>query len=111
MSTLLYPVKKESASERLFHDDVMCAVMLSAANTATCVSAAALYLVCTGIWPIFPLSPFVCACVGLTVCQGRNPVFWHMIGMGTAPEIHSIRFQDHSLQVNQGFRLKTLTAN
>ncbi|KAM4555108.1 coagulation factor VIII [Odontesthes bonariensis] len=36
---------------------------------------------------------------GLTVCQGRNPVFWHMIGMGTAPEIHSIRFQDHSLQV------------
>ncbi|KAM9740952.1 coagulation factor VIII [Menidia menidia] len=36
---------------------------------------------------------------GLTVCQGRHPVVWHMIGMGTAPEIHSIRFQDHSLQV------------
>ncbi|XP_008278557.1 coagulation factor VIII [Stegastes partitus] len=36
---------------------------------------------------------------GLTVCQGRTPVFWHMIGMGTAPEIHSIQLQDHSLQV------------
>ncbi|XP_022069387.2 coagulation factor VIII [Acanthochromis polyacanthus] len=36
---------------------------------------------------------------GLTVCQGRRPVFWHMIGVGTAPEIHSIQFQDHSLQV------------
>ncbi|KAM4732211.1 venom prothrombin activator pseutarin-C non-catalytic subunit isoform 2-T2 [Anableps anableps] len=36
---------------------------------------------------------------GLTVCQGSNPVSWHMIGMGTAPEIHSIRFQDHTLQV------------
>ncbi|XP_061581426.1 coagulation factor VIII isoform X1 [Cololabis saira] len=36
---------------------------------------------------------------GLKVCQDRNPVFWHLIGMGTAPEIHSIRFQDHSLQV------------
>ncbi|XP_042275527.1 coagulation factor VIII [Thunnus maccoyii] len=36
---------------------------------------------------------------GLTMCQGRNHVFWHLIGMGTAPEIHSIQFQDHSLQV------------
>nr|XP_015802198.2 coagulation factor VIII [Nothobranchius furzeri] len=36
---------------------------------------------------------------GLTLCQGRDPVSWHMIGIGTAPEIHSIRFQDHSLQV------------
>ncbi|KAM9377527.1 venom prothrombin activator pseutarin-C non-catalytic subunit [Pholidichthys leucotaenia] len=36
---------------------------------------------------------------GLTMCQGRNPVFWHLIGMSTAPEIHSIQFQDHSLQV------------
>uniref|UniRef100_A0AAQ6A9K0 F5/8 type C domain-containing protein n=1 Tax=Amphiprion ocellaris TaxID=80972 RepID=A0AAQ6A9K0_AMPOC len=36
---------------------------------------------------------------GLTVCQGRSPVFWHMIGVGTSPEIHSIQFQDHSLQV------------
>uniref|UniRef100_A0A672J2R2 Coagulation factor VIII, procoagulant component n=1 Tax=Salarias fasciatus TaxID=181472 RepID=A0A672J2R2_SALFA len=36
---------------------------------------------------------------GLTMCQGRSPVFWHLIGVGTAPEIHSIRFQDHSLQV------------
>ncbi|XP_013861800.1 coagulation factor VIII isoform X2 [Austrofundulus limnaeus] len=36
---------------------------------------------------------------GLTMCQSRDPVIWHVIGMGTAPEIHSIRFQDHSLQV------------
>ncbi|XP_047441912.1 coagulation factor VIII [Mugil cephalus] len=36
---------------------------------------------------------------GLTMCQSRNPVSWHMIGMGTAPEIHSIQFQDHTLQV------------
>uniref|UniRef100_UPI003AB01E3A coagulation factor VIII n=1 Tax=Centroberyx gerrardi TaxID=166262 RepID=UPI003AB01E3A len=36
---------------------------------------------------------------GLTLCQGRDHVFWHLIGMGTAPEIHSIQFQDHTLQV------------
>ncbi|XP_058506408.1 coagulation factor VIII [Solea solea] len=36
---------------------------------------------------------------GLTMCQGRNHVFWHLIGVGSAPEIHSIQFQDHSLQV------------
>ncbi|XP_078117549.1 coagulation factor VIII [Sander vitreus] len=36
---------------------------------------------------------------GLTMCQGRNNVFWHLIGMGTAPEIHSIQFQGHALQV------------
>ncbi|XP_023263153.1 coagulation factor VIII-like [Seriola lalandi dorsalis] len=36
---------------------------------------------------------------GLTMCQGRNHVFWHLIGVGTAPEIHSIQFQDHTLQV------------
>ncbi|XP_070692649.1 coagulation factor VIII isoform X2 [Pempheris klunzingeri] len=36
---------------------------------------------------------------GLTMCQGRNYVYWHMIGMGTAPEIHSIQFQHHTLQV------------
>ncbi|XP_049897514.1 coagulation factor VIII [Epinephelus moara] len=36
---------------------------------------------------------------GLTMCQGRNQVSWHLIGMGTAPEIHSIQFQDHTLEV------------
>uniref|UniRef100_A0A8C4GQ25 Coagulation factor VIII, procoagulant component n=1 Tax=Dicentrarchus labrax TaxID=13489 RepID=A0A8C4GQ25_DICLA len=36
---------------------------------------------------------------GLKMCQGHNHVFWHMIGVGTAPEIHSIQFQSHSLQV------------
>ncbi|XP_051922357.1 coagulation factor VIII isoform X2 [Hippocampus zosterae] len=34
---------------------------------------------------------------GLTMCQKR--VFWHMIGIGTAPEIHSIQFQDNTLKV------------
>ena len=41
----------------------------------------------------------VCVCAGLKMCQSRNRVFWHMIGMGTAPEIHSIQFQAHSLEV------------
>ncbi|KAJ3587510.1 hypothetical protein NHX12_011107 [Muraenolepis orangiensis] len=36
---------------------------------------------------------------GLTMCQKRSSVVWHLIGVGTAPEIHSIQFQDHSLQV------------
>lgn len=36
---------------------------------------------------------------GLKICQGRSNVIWHLIGMGTAPEIHSIQFQDHSLEV------------
>ncbi|CAL8264274.1 unnamed protein product [Lota lota] len=36
---------------------------------------------------------------GLTMCQNQKNVFWHLIGVGTAPEIHSIQFQDHSLQV------------
>ncbi|CAJ1058485.1 coagulation factor VIII isoform X1 [Xyrichtys novacula] len=36
---------------------------------------------------------------GLKVCQGRNLVSWHLIGMGTTPGIHSIQFQDHTLQV------------
>uniref|UniRef100_A0A4W5QDY1 Coagulation factor VIII, procoagulant component n=1 Tax=Hucho hucho TaxID=62062 RepID=A0A4W5QDY1_9TELE len=33
------------------------------------------------------------------MCQGRDHVFWHLIGMETSPEIHSILFQDHTLQV------------
>ncbi|XP_011478321.4 coagulation factor VIII [Oryzias latipes] len=36
---------------------------------------------------------------GLTMCHNHQLVFWHLIGMGTTPEIHSLRFQDHSLQV------------
>ncbi|KAM8847820.1 coagulation factor VIII isoform 1-T1 [Synchiropus picturatus] len=36
---------------------------------------------------------------GLTMCQGKTNVFWHLIGLGTAPRIHSIQFQDHALQV------------
>ncbi|XP_068451535.1 coagulation factor VIII [Clinocottus analis] len=36
---------------------------------------------------------------GLTMCQGRKRVIWHLIGIGTSPKIHSIQFQDHTLQV------------
>uniref|UniRef100_H2UN37 Coagulation factor VIII, procoagulant component n=1 Tax=Takifugu rubripes TaxID=31033 RepID=H2UN37_TAKRU len=36
---------------------------------------------------------------GLKICQGRNPVIWHLIGMGTAPAIHLIQFQHHTLEV------------
>ncbi|KAM9849689.1 coagulation factor VIII [Aulostomus maculatus] len=36
---------------------------------------------------------------GLTMCQSRFHVFWHLIGIGTAPIIHSLQFQDHTLQV------------
>lgn len=35
---------------------------------------------------------------GLSLCQGRS-VFWHLIGVGSAPDIHSIQFQEHTLQV------------
>uniref|UniRef100_A0A6Q2X1C6 F5/8 type C domain-containing protein n=1 Tax=Esox lucius TaxID=8010 RepID=A0A6Q2X1C6_ESOLU len=37
---------------------------------------------------------------GLAMCQRQDPVFWHLIGMGTAPEIHSIQFQHHTLEVH-----------
>ncbi|XP_062381158.1 coagulation factor VIII [Sardina pilchardus] len=36
---------------------------------------------------------------GLTLCQGYDVVSWHLIGVGTSPEIHSIQFQEYSLQV------------
>ncbi|XP_041931092.1 coagulation factor VIII [Alosa sapidissima] len=36
---------------------------------------------------------------GLTLCQGYEDVSWHLIGVGTSPEIHSIQFQEYSLQV------------
>ncbi|XP_061091962.1 coagulation factor VIII [Conger conger] len=35
---------------------------------------------------------------GLKMCR-KTSVIWHMIGMGSSPEIHSIHFQDHTLQV------------
>jgi len=37
------------------------------------------------------------------MCQSRKHVFWHLIGIGTTPEIHSIQFQDHTMQVTQVF--------
>lgn len=36
--------------------------------------------------------------LGLKICQKSN-VFWHLIGMGSSSEIHSIYFQEHTLQV------------
>ncbi|XP_055783538.1 coagulation factor VIII-like isoform X2 [Salvelinus fontinalis] len=33
------------------------------------------------------------------MCQGRDHVFWHLIGMETSTGIHSIQLQDHTLQV------------
>ncbi|KAJ8337919.1 hypothetical protein SKAU_G00368850 [Synaphobranchus kaupii] len=35
---------------------------------------------------------------GLKMCK-KNSVIWHLIGMGSSPEIHSIHFQGHTLQV------------
>ncbi|MEQ2207987.1 hypothetical protein XENOCAPTIV_022441, partial [Xenoophorus captivus] len=50
-------------------------------------------------WGFIFLCLSASTCAGLTVCKGNNPVSWHMIGLGTTPEIHTIRFQDHTLQV------------
>ncbi|XDV37758.1 hypothetical protein PO909_007314 [Leuciscus waleckii] len=36
---------------------------------------------------------------GLTVCQKSPPVSWHLIGLGSTPEIHSIQFEGHTLKV------------
>ncbi|KAL0973846.1 hypothetical protein UPYG_G00211980 [Umbra pygmaea] len=36
---------------------------------------------------------------GLTMCQREEVIFWHLIGMGTSPEIHSIQFHSHTLEV------------
>ncbi|XP_054853023.1 coagulation factor VIII [Eublepharis macularius] len=34
----------------------------------------------------------------LKVCQ-KKPVFWHVIGLGTSPEVHSIFFESHTFLV------------
>ncbi|XP_073676198.1 coagulation factor VIII-like [Garra rufa] len=36
---------------------------------------------------------------GLTVCQKSPVVSWHLIGLGSSPEIHSIQFEGHTLKV------------
>ncbi|XP_051513639.1 coagulation factor VIII-like [Myxocyprinus asiaticus] len=36
---------------------------------------------------------------GLTVCQKSPVVSWHLIGLGSTPEIHSIQFEGHTLEV------------
>ncbi|XP_066570914.1 coagulation factor VIII isoform X2 [Amia ocellicauda] len=42
---------------------------------------------------------FICK-AGLKLCL-QKPAVWHLIGMGTSPQIHSIHFQDHTLQVEK----------
>ncbi|KAG1934570.1 coagulation factor VIII [Pimephales promelas] len=36
---------------------------------------------------------------GLVVCQKSPQVSWHLIGLGSTPEIHSIQFEGHTLKV------------
>ncbi|KAG7335254.1 hypothetical protein KOW79_001850 [Hemibagrus wyckioides] len=36
---------------------------------------------------------------GLKICQKSPEVSWHLIGLGTTPDIHTIQFQDHTLKV------------
>ncbi|XP_030622577.1 coagulation factor VIII [Chanos chanos] len=36
---------------------------------------------------------------GLKMCQNTWEVSWHLIGLGSTPDIHSIQFQDHTLKV------------
>nr|XP_055033767.1 coagulation factor VIII [Misgurnus anguillicaudatus] len=36
---------------------------------------------------------------GLSVCQKSPLVSWHLIGLGSTPDIHSIKFQGHTLKV------------
>ncbi|XP_048043912.1 coagulation factor VIII [Megalobrama amblycephala] len=36
---------------------------------------------------------------GLNVCQKSPVVSWHLIGLGSTPEIHSIQFEGHTLKV------------
>lgn len=36
---------------------------------------------------------------GLTMCQKSPPVSWHLIGLGSSPEIHNIQFEGHTLKV------------
>ncbi|KAK2890793.1 hypothetical protein Q8A67_013436 [Cirrhinus molitorella] len=36
---------------------------------------------------------------GLTVCQKSPVVSWHLIGLGSTPEIHSIQFEGHTIKV------------
>lgn len=43
---------------------------------------------------------------GLTLCL-KKKVHWHVIGLGTAPEVHSIFFEAHTFLV-RGHRLSSL---
>ncbi|XP_009305924.2 coagulation factor VIII [Danio rerio] len=36
---------------------------------------------------------------GLSVCEKSPQVSWHLIGLGSSPEIHSIQFEGHTLKV------------
>uniref|UniRef100_W5N8Q8 Coagulation factor VIII n=1 Tax=Lepisosteus oculatus TaxID=7918 RepID=W5N8Q8_LEPOC len=46
------------------------------------------------------INGYVNASLPGTVSCLKKKIVWHFIGMGTTPGIHSIRFQDHTLQVN-----------
>uniref|UniRef100_A0A8C0H708 Plastocyanin-like domain-containing protein n=1 Tax=Chelonoidis abingdonii TaxID=106734 RepID=A0A8C0H708_CHEAB len=52
-------------------------------------------------WCISP--PFL---ADLQLCQKR-PVHWHVIGLGTAPEVHSIFFEGHTFLPKKKMRLAT----
>ncbi|XP_052005616.1 coagulation factor VIII-like [Xyrauchen texanus] len=42
---------------------------------------------------------------GLTVCQKSSVVSWHLIGLGSTPEIHSIQFEGHTLKIMDHLRV------
>uniref|UniRef100_A0A674GBT1 ferroxidase n=1 Tax=Taeniopygia guttata TaxID=59729 RepID=A0A674GBT1_TAEGU len=58
-----------------------------------------LFAVC-GIWLGMVLTPgcFPCLLAGLTLCL-KKQVHWHVIGLGSGPEVHSIFFEGHTFLV------------
>uniref|UniRef100_A0AAY4CL10 F5/8 type C domain-containing protein n=1 Tax=Denticeps clupeoides TaxID=299321 RepID=A0AAY4CL10_9TELE len=36
---------------------------------------------------------------GLSLCQSYEDISWHLIGLGSSSEIHSIQFEEHTLEV------------
>lgn len=49
---------------------------------------------------------FPCLLAGLTLCL-KKQVHWHVIGLGSGPEVHSIFFEGHTFLV-RGHRLSSL---
>lgn len=46
-----------------------------------------------------PVYSVIVVSSGLTMCQKSPVVSWHLIGLGSTPEIHSIQFEGHTLKV------------